>query len=64
MKDYRQQPENIVRIYNMALTLTQLKAYLPDSDYMQGDTVEYARQSFNTSQIEGIYHRIASIVGF
>lgn len=31
MRDYRQQPEQAVRTFNMALTLCQLRSYLPDS---------------------------------
>ena len=64
MRDYRQQPEQAVRTFNMALTLCQLRTYLPDSEYTQGDTVEYARQTFNTTPLENIYHRIHATTGF
>lgn len=63
MRDYRQQPEQAVRTFNMALVLCQLRGYLPDSDYTQGDTVEYVRQNFNTMPLESIYHRIHSTIG-
>jgi len=63
MRDYRQQSEQNVRIFNMALTLCQLKTYLPDSDYMQGDAVEFVRQNFNTSPLENIYQKIYAITG-
>lgn len=63
MLDYRQQPEETVRIFSMGLILCDLKMFLPDSAFSKADAVHEVKKLWEEAPLESVYALIRKQTG-